>query len=454
MQLFQKLAKNKIFILCVALFIVLFPKVRSRPSESDLRAIVNMVGVDLTENNEFEISVNIIMPKTSSDVNANLFTLSQKGKTINHAFLNLSYNVGRFVGLAHCEAIVIGKKVFENDVTQYIDYFVRTNNLTTNSLIFVAENSAKEILELTTKSENPQSQSIKNIIKYNEELYLPVKMNIENFYKAYHSPQGVALIGEIGVKSLGGGEQGQQGSSGGGGGNAETTSSGDQNISSSNANSSNSEESSFKGGGGGGGEGGSSSGGGSGGGSQSGKQKVLENKSNFAIVKKGKHIRTCTEDERKIINLIHKGLRRNLIVVDDIDVLSMKDATVTFEVIEKKNKIKYFFNNGIPTVLFDLKLYCKIDEINSPIITINSADEISNYMYDEVKEKIIHKVKKDFAKLNNYCIENKIDLFAVFDNFYKFHTKQWNKYIESLDDQNDYLNGVVFQMKIHIINTL
>ncbi len=433
MRYIKKFSQNKFLYISLALILLLYPNISARPAESEIRAIVTTVGIDRVEGDEMELTLNFIVPKTAGDVSANLHTVSEKGKTVDEAISKLNYAVGKWVGLAHCEAVVIGENLLNEDVTKYLDFFIRTNNLTTNSLLFVSSTTAKETLKLMANASDPVSQSIKTLIEYDDNMYLPIEMNIENFYRAYFSPQSVALIGLIGTK-----ENTTQGGGSVQGSNSGASSSGDQNISSGNASSSNTSQSST-----------SPSGGFSSGGS-----KTLYNQNDLIMLKEGKKVATIKPNEKSVLQLLDKRLRGNFLFVSDVSIAELKNADVSLEVYDKTVKEMVFFNNGVPVYHFDVTLYLKFDEAVTDDHLEPMLDEITNFFYEPFKEKITSNISSDLSSLVQTCRTEQADLFAVYDKFNKYHNKEWKQFLKELKNEKDYLNYTVFQLKVTILNKL
>lgn len=446
MQFIKKLTQNKILYILLALTIVFLPQVMNETAESERRAIVVVVGLDKVEN-QIEVSAAIVLPKNASNLNLNLHSVSQIGNTVDEAIYKLGLQLGKRIGMAHCQAIVISEELFEDNILTYLDFFIRTNNITRDSTLFATSDKAKDIVNLMAASNDPNNYSVKNVIEYNNDNYLPVYMNVQNFYKAYYSPQSIALMAVIGIKDTdeSGDTSGTSVQSMQGGG------SGDKNISSGNSQSSNQSSSSSSLGSS------SSSSSSSGSGSSQGavgSQKIMQNSDELVLIKEGKIIQKLQQPAIDFIYLTDNTIEKTYISVSDVDVQEFHNATVTCEVFNKKIKKQTFFNNGVPVFGYDLVLYLKFDEVNASEYNVQSLDEISSFFYDVVKQKIVSKVKQDFANLVNTCRQDNADVLAVYDNFNKFHNAKWQEYINSLDNPQDYLSKVVFQVNIDIRNKL
>ncbi len=461
-NLLKKFSQNKILYIFTLLLLVLTPTVLNFYAEADTLAIATAIGVDMSES-QYEVSISMIVPKGSGEVSSNLEMVSAKGTSINDALSLLSFKLGKKVGLAHCEVVIISEKLFNGDVLKYLDYFVRTNNLTTNSLLITTNGDAKDIVGAIVHSKDPYAENLKKIIEYNDKFLFTLNMNIENFYKTYFSKQSVAFVSVVNAVEKGkeGESSGQQSQQGEEGGAAMGSSAGDINLSSANAQTPNSSESVEIEGASSESEDDSSSSssqqdsqGSSSGQSSEEKVKNLNNEGKVAVIKNGIKIRELTKEESFVFSLLDSEVRTVIFSVENIDIREFKNAKIVFEVFEKTTKKQWFFNNGIPVVKFTVNLDVKVDEIIADFYTEMGLNEISTFFNDTVRQQMTNKVRQDFAIAVENSKSYQTDNFNVYDLFNKLYNNQWKKYLNTLEDENDYLYGVIFELDVVLENKL
>lgn len=475
----KRLWQNRIFFICLALSIILFGSVVGKNAESEMRAIITAVGVDLSEIG-VELTVSVLTPKNSANPSGNLQSFSAKGTSLNKAFTYIGLKVGKKVGLAHCEIVVMGSETIKQDIAKHLDYFLRSNNLTTNSVLIASKTTAKEVIEAISDGDNPNNVSLRNMIELNDNFIFSIKMNVENFYKSYYSKPGITilgvfevlpedemtnnvpnetrlssevLVGETGeqptphkqnkvgpedgqgadpTKSEMSGGSGEQTGAKSGGGGGESS-----NVSSENATAASSGESSGEGGG-------------EGAGGQEGEKKALDYSATLVLLKNGKFVRELSPEEVSFLQTIHSYTKSTYVLVRDVDTPEYKDATITLETYDKRIKKQTYFNNGIPVYKYSISANMKLDEISAEEYSERSLYEISNFFYDSIKTKVREILEKEYAIVINNMKEHNTDLLAVYNSFYKFHKKEWLKYVNSLESEEDYLSGVVFELDVKL----
>lgn len=421
-----------VFILIIVLFI---PYSLYQVPETDKLSVITSVGLDKVEDG-IQLSANTIVPNSgtmsgSGGSDGTVKTIVVKGKNVGDAFSNLSLILGKLPGLAHCDSIVINKELLQEDVTKYLDYFVRTNNLTSNATLIVAENTAKEIIETTASQKGLRAITLSDVLLLNHEYVLTKKSNLDAFYANYFSkaPSMALPILNVGESnesddsSLASGAT--TGSSGAGGQGSQQ----DQNNQSKNGGQS-------------GGQDGNKSGG-----QQSGQNtpsKILKNEGRGAIVNKGKLVGIVEGEQMQGLSLLSKTVKKGNVQVNNINDKIFNDATLNFDIFNKSVKSYGYFAGGIPVFNYDITLVLKLEEVVMDDYGVEAMTAVKNYMKGNIKQLTESTIYEDISSIINKCKSTQSDIIGVYEYFYKFHTAEWNKFLDSLEDKEDYLNYVVF----------
>ncbi len=419
------------FILIIILFI---PYSLYQVPETDKLSVITSVGLDKVEDG-IQLSANTIVPNSgtmsgSGGSDGTVKTIVVKGKNVGDAFSNLSLILGRLPGLAHCDSIVINKELMQEDVTKYLDYFVRTNNLTSNATLIVAENTAKEIIETTASQKGLRAITLSDVLLLNHEYVLTQKSNLDAFYANYFSKApSIALpilnVGESNQSDdsslASGATTGSSGAESSGGGQS-------QNNQSQNS-------------GQGSGQDGNQN---SGQGGQSAPSKILKNEGKGAIVNKGKLVGIIEGEQMQGLSLLSKTVKKGNVQVNNINDKIFNDATLNFDIFNKSVKSYGYFAYGVPVFNYDITLVLKLEEVVMDDYGVEAMTAVKNYMKGNIKELTESTIYEDISSIINKCKSTQSDILGVYDYFYKFHTTEWNKFLDSLEDKEDYLNYVVF----------
>ena len=68
----------------------------------------------------------------------------------------------------------------------------------------------------------------------------------------------------------------------------------------------------------------------------------------------------------------------------------------------------------------------------------------------KVQQKLQGKLKKDYAKMLSVLRKNKTDIIGVYEYFKKNDRANFDKFLENLDDPEDFLNFINFQLVIKV----
>lgn len=443
------LKKYKLFITIALITMIFLPFTIYKPAETDRVAVVTSIGID-KNGEDIELSLNVITPSsqgaTSGGSVGSVKTFAAIGKNLSTAISKISLSVGKSVGLAHCDAVVVSKDIVEEDITKVLDYFIRSNNLTSNAIIFITEGKAKDVIKASAQETSRFALTFSDIISFNKMFAFGDSINIDNFYINYFSDSGVSILPVI---STGPEDESAPDDQSGNSGDGNTqNASGDSGSSQSEGEQQGGQSGGQSGGGdspepsqGGGGQGGGQSQGGQ-------SQDVIKNEGKIVVVKKGKYVCELNEKQVAAINLINSRSLKGNITAKNVNSDIFKNADITYQVYTKKVKTNCYFIENTPVFNFDLDLILQIKEIIMEDYEIDSINGTTAYLNGEVTKAIKKTIHENLSELINLAKKEKVDYLKVYKNFNKFDTFKWEKYIDSLDDKENYLDNVIFTVNI------
>ena len=422
--MFNFIKNNKLVFSFLVVAILLLPLSISTPAESDRVAVVTSVGLDKVEGG-IEVSVNTIVPNSvqaggSGGADGTVKTVSAIGENVSSAFANVTLVLGKFPGLAHCDSIILNKNLFSENVLEYLDFFVRTNNLTSNAALMVAENSAKEVVETAAAQKGLSAVSISEILLLNNEYALSKNSNIDEFYLKTFSPSKTATLPLITVGDSNK-DNGEVNGDSAKAGDAETITEEGADL----------PESASK----------------SGNGSP---QKIIKNEGKGVIVKGGKIVCEVKGKDMSGINLISKATKRGHIEAENVNAFGFNNANLTFEIYNKKASLKGEFINGKPVVTYAINLVLKLEEVKQKSLNINALKTTQNYVEGEIKQTLFKTATENINAIIGTAKSVNADVFEVYDYFNKFHNKSWKKFLNTLENKEEYLKEVQFNIDVKL----
>lgn len=414
LDVLKKMFRNKIFYCFLILIVIMFPQTIYMQSDNNTKLVVTTLGIDKEEDG-YSVTSLAVIPKVSTDVNANLEIFQGKGKSISEALQNISLNTGKQVGLAHCDCIIVSLEVLKENISQALDYFIRTSNLATNATILTTQNKSSELIEASKSSNDLLDLTLKDIVTYEEQTTLLDNTTIERFYRAYFSKSGTFFMPIINVEESDGNNGGSNSGSG-----SSNSSGGDDGASAS-------------------GSGGQSS------------QSKISNKQDIAIITNGKYVRTLSEDERFIYNLLSGTSKYLTIKIENINDEYVNDSVEIYQQVSKVKFPLYKFNDGKPYVQYEVWINIMMEEINSKNnYAFASIDALQNFLSETAEKKLLENIDEKRKKTVEIMHTEKNDILNLYNKFNAFNHKQWEKYLETLSAEEDYLSGVDIRINLHI----
>lgn len=407
LDILGRIWKNKIFVIIALLIIITFPSTLYMQSDKDKTIVTSAIGID-KQNDKYEITILAVIPKGSNDINSNLEIFSAEGESISEALDTISLDLGKKIGLAHCDSIIFSQKLMEENLTLIFDYFIRTANLSTNPTLVATPDSAKDLLSAIKSSNNLLDLSLKNIIDSQEDRTMLDNVTIDRFYRAYLSHNSTFAIPILSVQDSTG-EKSQS--------NGESSQGSSQ-------------------------QGGESSGGGE-------KSKQIKNDNNIAIVRDGKYVATLNEEEKFIYNLLTNPSSYQKFVLKNITDENVIDSTVILQEADKIIVPILKFEDKKPVIEYNIWLSVMLDEIigesNHSYASLNG---IKNFLTPTIKESFNNLIQDNLEKTISSMHENRYDILNIYSKYNAFKYGEFQKYLSTLDHPIDYMTGVNIKITI------
>lgn len=150
--------------------------------------IVEGLGIDYYDNN---LSVTLqglkvnVSNASDTPLGNMVVNTSASGTTVSYAINNIAKAVSKRAFFGHNKIIVLSKELAQNDIKNYIDYFLRSEDSRADVAICVSKEKAKFILESKENDANVPSENILFLINNNEETGQSILVNENEFLMLY-----------------------------------------------------------------------------------------------------------------------------------------------------------------------------------------------------------------------------------------------------------------------------
>ena len=418
LNLIKKVCRNKILVVLMVLVVVFTPQSFYLQEINKLREIVTCIGIDKTEEG-VEFSILHIVPKSSSGTGQNVEIATARGENIADVLNKISLNLGKIISFAHCDVVLVSEKILEEGITKFLDFLMRKNNLTTSALVVGCE-KAKDTLETIKSSKILASQSLRELIEYNNKFIFTGESSVENFYQDYFSESGISFLPVISVS----GDSNQKQSGAGGSSNESSV-----NSSSSNTESSSSAEGGL---------------GDAGGGSQD-----IANNGDTYVLLKGKRVLKLNDYAVKLFNILSLDVDVSNLVAKDFKDEDGVVKTISTETNSKSITKICEFVDGKPIVHYVVKLILAVDEIEAENYDIEDLDRAEPPISKQAKLALEEEFEKLFIGTVKLCKSSGLDLFRVQKFFSRMRSDEWKKYFAN-NSENPF-EKMLFSYELQIV---
>lgn len=401
-------------MLIVFLFIVIFYSLPAIavPAEVNRYAILTGIGIDpIEDSQDVEISLLTFTPVAKQTFTENYNVIISRGRSVSEALDYAGLHIGRQIGLSHVRNVVLNKKLLEQDVSPYLDYLSRSKTFELSTKLIITDAKAAEFLNAVKELNTASSIKVSDMIDNNKNYIYATDASFESYFKGLLGPTKVSVLPVVELER---GEEGIETDSAPQGGDQST---------------SNAAQSS------------------QGGLLQS--QKKLINKGATAIIKNGQLKLVLESLDIKKINLLEGKFSVGSLVVENFSNDIFDNAKLTFEILENSVSQKVVFQNGIPIFIISENFTVTISEVENANGEVEKNIAFTG-LTEDLKDQIEFEFKNLIAEGIEIMRENQVDIVNLYTKFYNANRKEFEKFLNSLEDKDDYLNNIIFKVGINI----
>ena len=397
---------RKVFIWIVTISVLLLlPTSLGMQHQSTEKAIVLGFGVDKVDSG-YEISMQILIPQYNQSFSEKVEIVSEKGKTVDLALDNACLKIGKKLGVAHANIIVLNSAVLKDDIMRVLDYFYRDRYLGNYSIVLSTDDSAKELLKATSEMDSASLNSLNNIVKYNDKNVLGQQSNLHTIATGYYSPARTCVIPHINLQK----ESGQKDAT------SESAENAGVNSDKSNGSSGNGEP------------------------SEQGTTK-LKNEGDVVIIKDGKFKTKLERGEFRGFSWLMNNCDGYVLELNNISDDIYVDATVAVEIIKSKVKLNYSFSNlNKPIIDVDINLSYKILSATQSVYDSEKYADFVPQDTGALEIAIKNLIKTEIQNALQIAKNEHFDVWNVYDKLHQFYPKKLKKHLD--ETENDYMRDL------------
>ncbi|MDM5333897.1 Ger(x)C family spore germination protein [Ureibacillus composti] len=329
-------------------------------------AITLAIGIDKVED-DYQVSAQVVVPSvvsTNSTGGGTMVTLySARGETVYEAFRKMTKDSPRKIYPGHTRILVVGEELAQEGIAESLDLLSRDSELRPDFYVVVAkENTAANILNVTTPVENIPANKMFNSLKMSEIAWSGTKsIKLDELIEDLVSDGKEAVL--TGVEIVGNQEQGSS----------------KQNI-------------------------------------ESISPSARIRYDNLAVFKDDQLVGWLTEDETIGFSYVTDSVQTSVKAIS-----CPNEGKATIEVIQVNSELKGNIKNGKPVV--NIKINVEGD-VGSVECKINLNELKTIHSLEKIYEKEMQdNIKKTIATLQT---KYKTDIFGFGEEIHRSNPKEWN----------------------------
>ena len=400
-KIINQVKKTPIMIIFAIILLFFMPQNLAKSPEVVRNAVITMAGVD-RDGEDFEITLLSFIPKAGKEFIETYEVTSTKANTLSQAFNDVELQLGKDVKLFHTEILVIGEDVLNDDVALVMDFFTREESISSSCLLIGTNSKAKEFLETLQKEDQNPTSKLSEIMLYNLNNFYEQGASIESFFRGYYSPTKASTMAYMNLN--------QQS-------DAEVL-----------LNNPSQAES----------------------GQQQQQKQAIENTGEIVIFKNGKKVDILSKEVVEGANWINSKTTEKNLVIENFSDDEVSNATIVYY-LNRKDVIKsVYFQNETPVFLASIRLHIDRVEIFGEKKQSLKNIHLAN-LSEEAINRIQNEVKTQFATALEKLRSEKCDIMGIYREFYNKDRSDFVRFLDQLEDKEDFLNHVIFGITIDIV---
>lgn len=407
MKKLKTLFSPRKLIIWLFLIILIFtiPEV-TKPAMSKTEAIVTMMSVDKIDQS-IKVSTAVITPSSEKTTNYQVF--SGVGATVGEAVENISLALGKSMGFAQCEIMAFGENIANEGIISSLDFMTRTRKVGRNAILINFNGDVEKFQQAVVNLNIEKSIPLEDVINFDKR-YIPAEdSNIHSFYKGYFSEISLGIMPKIQLLTQPTNNSIELESGSTGGGNSSEPGSGTA--------------------------------------GQNNKEYIL-NDGTVCVFKQGRKYVELKPEQMQKLNLISNVKQEGTIKIENVNDHLYNNSNVVLNINDKTLKLKPKFVDNKPILDIDIELRVLVEEVDDENPTKKFLKRNKNFLTDALIEKTKETTKNDAYEIIKFCKTNEIDVFGVFDNFYKKEYKKFKKYYETTKEK--YLDGIEYNINVKV----
>ncbi|MBR1925533.1 MAG: hypothetical protein IJ837_01615 [Clostridia bacterium] len=397
----DKALKYKIILFVAVLFIlVLIPSGIEKQSQIQKIAIVSGIGIDKSEKG-ITLSAQVLVPEPSTNYSPNQTVFFAEEENLAKAISSLELKIGQELGLSHCFIIVVGDEMFNDDITNTLDFLMRSNIMDNNSVLIHTEKKAQEVLEVSSKLSKSDLNNLQNLAKFSHEHYDSVSTSLVNLFNDYLSNCPYTVVGSI-----------------------KTEDKKSESDSSSKQQSSQQEQQSSE------------------------NNKTLANNGDAIVLKKGKKIATLKKDDIENFSWLDTNSQKGHLIIENYSDKNAQNLKISLKIMHESANFCPELKNNTPILKTNISFEYIIESIENENGEKQSVQE--NFYNEEFKKVVENTIKTKIQKTLDLSKENNFDIIKAYNKFNNKFNKKWKNYLKSLKNPDDYIKNLQIIVEVNL----
>ncbi len=377
--------KNRILLLALAAFLAtvfLIPSVIGHKPQIQTEMLVTAVGLDTTEEG-VDLSCLLVMPTGSDETTVHTLCVKQSGKTLAECEEALAERFGKIPEFELCGAVVLGKSTDEGGVLPYLEYMLSSAMISPGALLLrSAGESAEAVIQAAVDNNPSAADAISQVAGFNAKTVASVTNTLLRFLSDSRSPSEACVSTDVFPNQK---KQSDLQGKGEGSGQGE-------------------------------------------------KDSAFASLSRASLYRRGERVAQFDETQTVAYNLVRSRPERGVLTLASYEEDGEQLGPIIATIRSCKSKTETEFSRGKPHVAYRVELSLELRDrrkITRKWENARNGDEA--YTGDGIRKAFEAEIASQIESAFFAARQANADVFLIRDGFFRFHTKEYERYQKSGD---------------------
>ena len=190
----KRYTRLKYIVTAAAVLFLFLPNAAVNSMQITARALITAIGVDRTETGAYEVTAQLVLPQNSADKPQIQDFVVSGGRTAKDAVDGVTAKTGKRASLSHCKLLFLGESALNENLTDSLDFFLRSPEVNGGLMLAAASGAAKDAVKKLSGFDKLSAFALPDFLSQNNTNDLNSVVTLKDFADGYYGGAGELIL--------------------------------------------------------------------------------------------------------------------------------------------------------------------------------------------------------------------------------------------------------------------